>query len=69
MNRVAFIKEIEFTAETFPQKKFQVHICEIDHQSRFDTRNRVGTQGWCTGMTLKDGMGREVGAGFRMGDT
>ena len=26
-------------------------------------------QGWCTGMTLRDGMGREVGEGFRMGDT
>jgi len=26
-------------------------------------------QGWCTGMTLMDGMGREVGGGFRTGDT
>jgi len=26
-------------------------------------------QGWCTGMTPKDGMGREVGGGFRMGNT
>ena len=24
---------------------------------------------WCTGMTLRDWMGREVGGGFRMGDT
>ena len=24
-----------------------------------------GTRGWCTGMTLKDGMGREVGEGFK----
>ena len=30
---------------------------------------RQGTQGWCTGTTLKDGMGREVGGGFRMGNT
>ena len=22
---------------------------------------RQGAQGWCTGMTLRDGMGREVG--------
>ena len=28
---------------------------------------RQGTQGQCTGMTLRDGMGREVGGGFRMG--
>ena len=25
--------------------------------------------GWCTGMTQRDGMGREVGGGFRMGNT
>ena len=30
---------------------------------------RQGAQGWCTGMTLRDGMGREVGGGYRMGDT
>ena len=30
---------------------------------------RQGTQGWCTGTTLKDWMEREVGGGFRMGDT
>ena len=23
--------------------------------------NEAGAQGWCTGMTLRDGMGREVG--------
>ena len=28
-----------------------------------------GAQGWCTGMTLRDGMGREVGGGFRVGNT
>ena len=30
---------------------------------------RQGAQGWCTGTTLRDGMGREVGEEFRMGDT
>ena len=28
---------------------------------------KQGAQGWCTGLTLRDGMGREVGGGFRMG--
>ena len=28
-----------------------------------------GTPGWGTGMTLRDGMGREVGGAFRMGNT
>jgi len=30
---------------------------------------RQGAQGWCTGMTLRDGMGREAGGWFRMGNT
>jgi len=30
---------------------------------------RQGAQGQCTGMTQKDGMRREVGEEFRMGDT
>ena len=30
---------------------------------------RQGAQGWCTGMTLRDGMGREVGGRFRVGNT
>ena len=25
--------------------------------------------GWCAGMTLGDGMGREVGGGYRIGNT
>ena len=27
-----------------------------------------GARGWCTGMTQRDGTGREVGGDFRMGD-
>ena len=26
-------------------------------------------QGWCTGKTQRDGMGRKEGGGFRMGNT
>ena len=29
---------------------------------------RKGAQGWCTGKTQRDGMRREVGGGFRMGN-
>jgi len=28
---------------------------------------RQGAQGWCTGMTLRDGMGKEVGGGSGWG--
>ena len=31
--------------------------------------HEISAQGWCTGMTLRDGVGREVADGFRMGDT
>ena len=30
---------------------------------------RQGARGWCTGMTQRDGMGREKGGGFRLGST
>ena len=29
--------------------------------------HETSARGWCTGMTQRDGMGREVGGGFRMG--
>ena len=29
---------------------------------------RQGAQGWCTEMTLRDGMGREVEEGFGLGN-
>ena len=40
-------------------------ICETDLQPRFDAQ---GTQGWYTGMTLRDGMGREEKGGVQDGE-
>ena len=31
--------------------------------------HKTSAQGWCTGKTQRDGMGREVGGGIRMGNT
>ena len=31
--------------------------------------HEMGAQGWCTGKTQRDRMGREVGGGFGMGNT
>ena len=31
--------------------------------------NETSAQGWCTGMTQRDGVGKEVGGGFRMRNT
>ena len=30
--------------------------------------HETGAQGWCTGMILRDGMGKEMGGRVRMGD-
>ena len=30
--------------------------------------HETGAQGWCTGMNQRDGIGREVAGGFRMGN-
>ena len=43
-------------------------IYETSRQSRFDARY-LDAWGWCTGMTQKDGTGREEGGGFRTGNT
>ena len=34
-----------------------------------DWMHETSALGWCTGMTQRDGMGREVEAGFGMGNT
>ena len=31
--------------------------------------HETSAQGWCTGKTQRDGMGKEVGGGIRMGNT
>ena len=42
-------------------------IYEIDLQPVQVRCVRQGAQGWCTGMTQRDGMGREVGGGSGWG--
>ena len=49
-----------------------IETCKLSYVRRLPVQvgcMRQGAQGWCTGMTLRDGMGREVGGGFRMGNT
>jgi len=43
-------------------------IWEMNCQSRFDAWIQ-DAQGGSTGMTQRDGMGREVGGAFKMGNT
>ena len=35
----------------------------------FQDNNYLDSWGYCTGTTQRDGMGREEGGGFRMGNT
>ena len=44
--------------------------CIISYKKRITSPGSIqDAWGWCTGMTLRDGTGREVGGGFRMGNT
>ena len=49
-----------------------IETCKISYVKRIASpglMHDIGARGWCTGMTQRDGMGREVGVGFRMGNT
>ena len=44
--------------------------CIISYKKRIATPGSIhNAWGWCTGMTQRDGMGREVGGGFWIGNT
>ena len=45
--------------------------CIISYKKRITSPGSMqdtGCLGWCTGMTQRDGMGREMGGGFRIGN-
>ena len=44
-------------------------IFNNDNKMLSSSKNKQYACGWCTGMTQRDGTGREVGGGFRMGNT
>ena len=47
-----------------------IEICIISYMKRFASPGLIlDAWGWCTGMTQRDGRGREKGGGFRMGNT
>ena len=44
--------------------------CIISYKKRITSPGSIQDPwGWCTGMTRRDGTGKEVGGGFRMGNT
>ena len=45
-------------------------LCDLDAEAFYSLLgDSVRNQSWCIGMILRDGMGREVGGGFKMGNT
>ena len=49
-----------------------IETCILSYVKRISgpvSMREIGAQGWCTGMTQRDGMGREMGGWFRMGNT
>ena len=49
-----------------------IETCIISYKKQIASPGSMQDTGcwcWCTGMTQRDGMGREVGGGFRMGNT
>ena len=48
-----------------------IETCKLSHVKRIASPGSMiqDARGWCTGMTQRDGMGREVGGKFRMGNT
>ena len=47
-----------------------IKTCIISYKKRMASPDSMqDAWGWCTGMTQRDGMGRQAGGGFRMGNT
>ena len=47
-----------------------METCIISYKKRIASPGSIqDAWGWCTGMTRRDGTGREVGGEFRMGNT
>ena len=49
-----------------------IETCKLSYVKRITSPGSMHDKdalGWCTGITLRDGMGREVEGGFRMGNT
>ena len=57
----------EAVIKTIPKKKKCKKAKWLSDEALQIAENKAW--GWCTGMTQRDGMGREVGEGFRIGNT
>ena len=52
-----------------PTIKLNYNFKELFLKKKENYRKLKDAWGWCTGTTQRDGMGREEGGGFRMGNT
>ena len=53
-------------------REYSIETCILSRVKQITSpgwMHETSTQGWCTGKTQRDGMGREVEVGIRMGNT
>ena len=65
------MENLSFSA-TFRKTKRRLSASGLMHgrlRQGIKLKNSLDAWGWCTGTTQRDGMGREEGGGFRMGNT
>ena len=57
--------------KTLSERIVSKHVCyqSVKQIAGPGWMHETSAWGWCTGMTQRDGMGREVGWRFRMGNT
>ena len=67
---------LEFVLDRKSASEKLLHLCinSMNYHIRNESPVQVPCRmqeawGWCTGITQRDGMGREVGGEFRMGNT
>ena len=64
--QVNTFKEETYFSAAFPPT---VSVKEISYSKKIITSTMLDAWGWCTGTAQRDGMGREEGGGFGMGNT
>ena len=65
---MGFSRQEYWSGVPLPSLNMYITICETDRQSKLEAWN-TALKSQCAGTTLRDGMGRKLGGGFRMRDT
>ena len=67
---ITLIIKPEIFTKISPQNSIETSILSrVKQITNPGWMHKTSAQGWCTGKTQRDGMGREAGGGIRMGNT